>query len=111
MSGGRFGDGETGRDIRKQSHRDELGGADAESAEGQCQHRKPTHRGCGGDNGDGDRHGSFKRDGQKRWTFLWSDVGNGNETFDKRQTDLGILTAKVRQVTIGHEPDQPYLNR
>src|SRR5215213_1650003 len=39
--------------------------------------------------------------------FLWSDVGNGNETFGHRQTDLGFLTAKVRQVTIEDNYDPP----
>ena len=43
---------------------------------------------------------AFKRDGHKRWTFLWSDVGHGNETFDSRQTNLGILTAKVGRLRL-----------
>ena len=110
VPGGWFGDGEAGRDVRKQSHRDELGGSDAEPANGKREHRQPPHRGGGGNDGNRGQR-PFKRDGHKGWTFLWLDVGHGNETLAIPQTDLGILTVKVAQVTIDDDPDRPYWNR
>ena len=48
-----FGDAEARSDIGQQAHRDELGGADPEPAEGQGEHRQPAHRRRRRDDGDG----------------------------------------------------------
>ena len=40
-------------DIRQQAHGDEFGGADAETADSQREHREPAHGGVGRDDRDG----------------------------------------------------------
>ena len=47
----RFGDAEASSDIGEQPHRDELGGADSETAQRQREHCQPSNRGIGGDDG------------------------------------------------------------
>ena len=73
VAAGRDGDVDALRDLREQSHRDELGGADREPAHGKRKHRQREVPGAGGPGlgfyGRGHRHAMLQR-GAPRGLFL-----------------------------------------